>query len=203
MAVPLLHSSQAPHWLDSSVLTLLSWRTVCKELTTGKWEKGGDRDARVQVLWWALPWLYLIIAMQWQLCNDNNTKLQTDLSNIGFYLFSFILRLSCLILHHIYWQDLSNQWFRQTFSRQTTHHQALLEFGVFGCTLLICKKVNYKPNQIQKCPINCINTAAGSRVFYFAYSYDYSSKGQIHSRQHHCPLIPDDKRLSHFILAPF
>lgn len=69
--------------------------------------------------------------------------------------------------------------------------------------MLMCRNVDLKPNQIQNCSINCINTAVGSPYLLFAYSYDYSSKGQIHSHERHCPLIPHDKRLSHFILAPF
>lgn len=70
-------------------------------------------------------------------------------------------------------------------------------------SVALCRNAKHQANQIQKCPINWISAAAGSHVFYFAYSYDYSSKRQIHSRQSHCALIPHDKRLSHFILCTF
>lgn len=66
----------------------------------------------------------------------------------------------------------------------------------------MCKNVNNTPNPIQKCPINRINTAAGCPLFYFAYSYDYFSTGQIHPHQRHCPLILHNERPSHFICAP-
>ena len=78
---PLFHSSQAAHWLGSSVLTLLVWRTIytLQLLTRGKSEKGAGMakldnfNMKVHYsnnsVWMAIPNQKLIHPISTILCN--------------------------------------------------------------------------------------------------------------------------------------
>ncbi len=91
-----------------------------------------------------------------------------------------------------------------SFSRQAAHDQGQIEDLTLCASMLMCKNVKYKPNQNSKVPYQLHQHSSRKPCLFILHIHMITDpKGQIRSRQHHCPLIPRDKRRSHFILAPF